>query len=261
MLRIDAVHFFAFWLGVMGMALSAMTTHAAVNLLWKNAKQMIVVTTPHWQAIQGTLRLFERHSDEAAWVEVIPSAPIVVGAHGMGWGKGLHRDIDLPIRKREGDLRAPAGVFRLPSAFGYAAHARSKLPYSQATADMRCVDDSASAFYNQMVYESAVKPDWNSAEAMRRADTQYEWGVVVDNNPQRLPGAGSCVFLHVWRNERHPTAGCTAMSPPQMQKILERLDPALSPVLVQLPVAEYAAYQVEWGLPCLGECPIQHRAH
>ena len=64
-------------------------------------------------------------------------------------------------------------------------------------------------------------------------DGLYRWGIVVGHNPANQPGAGSCIFIHLWRGPGQPTAGCTAMSEENLPRILAWLDPALDPRLVQ----------------------------
>ncbi|MDH4228958.1 MAG: hypothetical protein OEW11_04315 [Nitrospirota bacterium] len=79
---------------------------------------------------------------------------------------------------------------------------------------------------------------WRCWERMRRDDAQYSMGLVVHYNlgPVR-PGAGSAIFMHVWRAAGDSTAGCTAMNPEGMQEVLAWLDPALRPVLLQGPLS------------------------
>src|SRR5204862_1098842 len=121
---------------------------------------------------------------------------VVVGRNGLGQGRGLVRlDFDGAPDKKEGDNRAPAGIFRLSSAFGYAP-ARSaawvKLPYLALSKQIEGIDDPASRYYNKLVNRSAVaKVDWRSSEQMRRDDVLYKWGIVVAHNSKRIPGAGS----------------------------------------------------------------------
>lgn len=161
-------------------------------------------------------------------------------------------------QKREGDGRSPAGVFPITGLFGYgdaeALPVRSaKLPYFRATADLKCVDDPASRYYNCLVDQSCVARDWRSCEDMLRQDGRYEIGAVVGYNCDAVvPGAGSCIFLHVWEGPGVPTAGCTAMARENMLALARWLDGALSPVLVQLPQAVYEAVRGDWGLPEIG---------
>jgi len=95
------------------------------------------------------------------------------------------------------------------------------------------VDDPQSRFYNQIVDSAQVVKDWASTEFMRRADGLYRCGIVVAHNPANQSGAGSCIFMHLWRGEGQPTAGCTAMSEENLKRVLAWLDPALEPRLIQ----------------------------
>lgn len=152
----------------------------------------------------------------------------------------------------EGDNKAPAGVFKLRGAFGYAPTADTKMSYRQVTPDILCVDDSRSHEYNQLVDTRKIdKRDWRTAEGMRRGDIRYKWGVVVDHNPRARPNAGSCIFLHVWIAPNEPTTGCTAMSEQNIVDLLRWLDPARAPLLVQLPKEVYDRDRDEWNLPAL----------
>lgn len=218
------------------------------------ARQMIVVTTPNWDAVDGVLQRYERASVKQGWQPVGEKIAIVVGRTGLAWGKGLHGDSlsDGPSKK-EGDGKSPAGIFRLSAAFGYAAKPKAgavKLPYLEATPTLECVDDVKSAHYNQVLERGSVKRvDWQSSEQMRRADELYRWGVVVDHNAQREAGCGSCIFLHIWSGAGKGTAGCTAMQAEKMEAVMRWLRGEQGPVLVQLPQAEFARLQAAWRLP------------
>ncbi len=161
----------------------------------------------------------------------------VVGRNGVGWGTG---DPDLPNPggypdKKEGDGRSPAGIFRLPFAFGSAVSAPPgvKLPWRECTPSLRGVDDVKSRYYNLVVDETIVPDkDWDSAEIMRRDDGAYETGIMIGHNPARVPGGGSCIFLHLWKGPGEGTAGCTALSRENVRTILAWIDPAREPRLV-----------------------------
>jgi D-alanyl-D-alanine dipeptidase len=219
---------------------------------------MIVVTTPGWNAVEGKLQAYERSEPGKAWRAVGKPIAIVVGLHGMGWGLGeiVTDDSRLPADpvKKEGDGRSPAGVFALGTAFGDASQPLPglKTSYQQLTPSLECVDDARSKFYNRLVDRSTVAADWNSSEHMRAVGEAYRWGVVVDHNGgarSPVPGAGSCVFLHVWGGPTHGTAGCTAMAQDQLEKLLVWLDPARKPLLVELPEPAYERLTSRWKLP------------
>src|SRR4029078_4629040 len=127
------------------------------------------------------------------------------------WGVGFEDDSAVGPRKREGDGKAPAGIFPLDTAFGFAPSLSDvRLPYVQLLPTTDCVDDVASAHYNTVVDKARVPVDWNSAEHMRDLP-QYEIVVIVGYNaapPKK--GRGSCIFLHIWTGPDSHTAGCTA---------------------------------------------------
>ena len=221
-------------------------------------RQAVIVKTANWKDHQGSLQCYERSSTNETWKAVGGSIPVVVGRNGLGWGVGLHQaDMDTPRdggkEKREGDGRAPAGIFRLSSAFGYAPAKEAgeiKLPYTQAAPSLRCVDDTQSRHYNRIVDSALIKPDWKSAEEMRRMDDQYRMGIVVDHNTNPvIPGRGSCIFIHIWKGSDAGTAGCTAMSQENMERLLRWLDPSSNPVLIQLPEGTYRKLRTAWDLP------------
>jgi D-alanyl-D-alanine dipeptidase len=153
--------------------------------------------------------------------------------------------------KREGDGRSPAGAFAMRGSYGYAKAPPpgTRLSYVPLDERWKCVDDPASKHYDRILDRTTVAPDWKSAEEMRRADELYAWVVDVAHNPAHAPGAGSCIFLHVWRGEGSATAGCTAMDERKLAALLATLDP--SAVFVLLPRAEYEALAPAWGLPAL----------
>ncbi len=225
----------------------------ATGASWSNTRQLVVVTTADWDADSGRLQAFER--TQRGWRLVAPAVPVSIGRSGLAWGLGLH-PAQSGLAKREGDGRSPAGVFRIGEAFGYAASARTALPYTAMQASHWCMDVSTSKLYNRIVDsrevgEAAVA---GSTEPMRRdlhadGDQRYRLGFVIEHNAQARPGAGSCIFAHLWKAAGESTAGCTAMTEPAMRDLLAWLQPGDDPVFVLLPAAEYARLRAAWQLP------------
>ena len=221
------------------------------------SRQLLVVVAEHWESSDGRLQCFARDGVDGEWLPVGNPVAVSLGRVGLAWGLGLHPPLSgVGAEKREGDGRAPAGMFAISALFGVAGAASdlartAKLPYLPASADLKCVDDPASAHYNRIVDQSTVaQPDWASCEDMLRSDQRYAVGVVVAHNAAPLvAGCGSCIFLHVWEAPGMPTAGCTAMSLADMTEIAGWLDGAAVPVLVQLPQVEYERRRTNWGLP------------
>ncbi len=224
-----------------------------------SSTQLLVVTTSDWNAAGARLQRFERLGHKP-WKAVGDAVTVVVGKNGLGWGAGivpleqLRISPDDPVKK-EGDGRAPAGIFHLSTAFGYAPRKQSvwNMPYVPLTHSVECVDDTSSKFYNRIVDRGTVAPDWNSSEHMLRGDELYRWGIVVDHNSSPVKaGVGSCIFLHIWRGSGQGTVGCTAMPQAELEKILGWLNPKRNPLLVQLPAAQYEALRTLLKLPKLG---------
>jgi len=267
-------------LTVGGIVALADAARAAEPSALASSTQMIVVTTQDWSAVEGRLQRYERGNPHKKWRAVGEPISVVVGKNGLGWGAGViptdnapTDDPKIKIRaatdpvKKEGDGKAPAGVFALGTGFGYAPQPLpgSKMPYLNLTPSVECVDDTSSKFYNRVVDRSAVvdrdtaAPDWNSSEHMLRSDELYRWGVVVGHNGiaaehnanAPAPGGGSCIFLHIWRGPGQPTVGCTAMPQDQLESLLTWLDPARNPLLVQLPAPAYERLRKRWKLPHL----------
>ena len=222
---------------------------------WSDAGQLVLVTTADWDATTGELRRFER--DGTGWREVGEAAPISVGRTGTAWGIGLNAArSDGPV-KREGDGKAPAGVFAIGTAFGYAAGATTGLEYKGMGFNDWCIDVPESPLYNRIVDRSLAKAPGldKSSEPMRldlhaNGDQRYRQGFVIEHNANgTTPRGGSCIFAHLWGSPGQATAGCTAMAPETMQPLLAWLDRNRKPVFVLLPKAQYAALKHDWNLP------------
>ena len=157
-----------------------------------------------------------------------------IGKNGLGWGIG---EVSIPHKlnepqKHEGDKKAPIGVFKLSSLFGYAKLHDNKMPYLYASDDLICVDDSDSTHYNKII---KALGDEKSFEYMRRKDNQYKIGVVVEHNKKGVAQRGSCIFLHIQKSNKHPTSGCTSMKEKYLQEIVNWLDAEKKPILIQIP--------------------------
>ncbi len=234
---------------------SAMVAPASPNP-GRHSRQCVVVEAPNWTSKTGFLRAFERTGPGRDWKARGPAIPVVLGKNGLAWGRGLvGAETGSEPRKIEGDNKAPAGIFRLGPAFGYAPARDAtwiRLRYVPLTKQIEGIDDSRSRYYNQLVDRSRVaRVDWHSSEKMLRADNLYKWGVFVAHNATAQSGAGSCIFLHIWKNSSAATAGCTAMAERDLVQLLKWLDPAAHPLLVQMPRGEYPAFQSKFGLPAV----------
>jgi L,D-peptidoglycan transpeptidase YkuD (ErfK/YbiS/YcfS/YnhG family) len=124
--------------------------------------------------------------------------------------------------KREGDGATPAGRFALlylcvrrgVSLEGV----RVPLRFTRRN-DIWC-DDPASFLYNRPLQD----PSRLSHEEMWRADRLYDIVGVLDYNIRpRVAGRGSAIFFHIAKDDLAPTAGCVALRPRDMARLLPRL--------------------------------------
>jgi L,D-peptidoglycan transpeptidase YkuD (ErfK/YbiS/YcfS/YnhG family) len=130
--------------------------------------------------------------------------PVAVGRGGIA------------VKRAEGDGVTPRGIHRLEAVL----HRPDRVALGSGGVIGPAAgwsDDPEDPAYNRPVR----RPHPFSHEALRRADRQYDLVAVTDWNraPVRA-GAGSAIFLHVWRGARHPTAGCIAFSRTDLEWIL-----------------------------------------
>ena len=197
-----------------------------------DTKQLLVVTTKNWSTPNGMLQRYERIDKK--WQKIGKVIHIKLGRNGLGWGIGLHTiPKDARIIKKEGDGKAPAGIFTLKQAFGYNPFV-VEYPYEVYKTTDHCVDDVNSKLYNKIVDSTKVKRDYKSKEHMKFPKDYYKYGIVVNHNhideAGAVQGAGSCIFIHI---KKVPTAGCTVMTEGEMKEIIKWLDVDSEPLLVQ----------------------------
>ncbi len=203
------------------------------SLFAKETWQVILVQTPSWQSKSGMLEFWQK--DGKKWHKLMQSK-VFVGKNGLAWGIGLHKIPKNALNiKKEGDGKAPAGIFNLVYAFGYEKQNFS-FPYRVMSKFHRCIDDKNSQFYNHIIDTRRVNQDYNSYENMRLQSNFYKLGVVVDHNffdKKAIAGRGSCIFIHI---KPRPTVGCTALpNEALMKKIITHLDPKKHPLFIQAP--------------------------
>lgn len=215
--------------------------------------QLIVVTADTWNSHTGELQRFEMRAG-SAWRASGELIPVNLGRSGLAWGAGLLPPAADGLRKKEGDGRSPAGIFPLGTAFGTSEELPDNsqtYPYLPVKSSSYCVEDTRSDFYNQLIdAEQVTSKLWQKWSPLSRSDGLFRWGVFVNQNTQPTQvGAGSCIFLHIWRASGVGTAGCTAMPAGSISELIAWLDADLNPTLVQLPRREYQSLAANYALP------------
>jgi L,D-peptidoglycan transpeptidase YkuD (ErfK/YbiS/YcfS/YnhG family) len=218
------------------------------------ARAIMQLLDPKEFTLDGAL-IFEKK--DGAWVQSAGPWSGRLGKNGLAWGLGLHPVPTGGSAKREGDLRAPAGVFALGGAYGYAPAIEKApgLPYRQITSRDLWVEDPASPDYNRhRRLESEPGTAWEKKQQMKQGDPAHSLKLFVAHNPApgAVPGAGSSIFFHIWRaGGAKPSAGCTVLSEAHLRKLIASIDPSKNPVYVLLPEEEYRRSAREWKLPAV----------
>lgn len=180
--------------------------------------QVVVVKEKSQGSSQGELTAWERK--DGVWQKYFGPVDVMLGRNGLAPAN----------EKREGDGRTPSGIFKLERAFGYEPLVNTKLAYTQVTENDFWIDDVESPQYNQWVKGT---PQAKSFEYLKRPDDLYKYAIVVEYNTNPVvPGMGSAIFLHIWREADQPTAGCVAMNEQNILKLLSWLDRDKNPLII-----------------------------
>lgn len=123
--------------------------------------------------------------------------------------------------KREGDGATPRGTHRIVGML-YRPDRLTKPTDWALPIGLRDLwsDDPSHEDYNTLVRA----PYLYSHEKLRRADPLYNIVILTDWNwPQAQKGRGSAIFIHRWRKQGHPTEGCVAFRPTDLEWIARRI--------------------------------------
>lgn len=199
-----------------------------------HASQVILVIAHAEDAPAATLSTW-KYAD-GKWRPVMHEIPAVIGKGG------------ITLHKHEGDLKSPAGTFRMGRAFGSAPRPDGvRLPYTRTTRYDYWVDDPSSEDYNHWeTYFGDARLRWGSFERLLVPDYKYAAVIQYNMDPVRN-GLGSAIFFHVWEGPDTGTTGCTAVSERDVLAILRWLDPAEQPVIVQGTVAQLERLAIGGG--------------
>jgi L,D-peptidoglycan transpeptidase YkuD (ErfK/YbiS/YcfS/YnhG family) len=217
------------------------------------SSQLVLGIADDWSASKATLRIYEK--SKGRWQQVGEPWPARLGKSGLAWGLGLHPQPAGASQKREGDMRAPAGVFAIGGAWGYETSIRKhpKLFYRKVTPRDLWVEDPESPNYNRNVILSHDPASaWEKKQQMKQNDPAHSLKLFIAHNapPKVVPNAGSSIFFHIWRaGGSRPSAGCTTMEEARLRELIARIDPTRKPLYVLLPKAEYEKLRKPWNLP------------
>lgn len=188
-----------------------------------SSNQVIVVTAGSMNTISATLATYQKTG--GTWNKVL-SVDARVGKNGLVYDS----------ERIEGDLKTPVGVYSLPYAFGTAADPGTKLPYKPIDSNTYYDGQYGSPTYNDLV---EGKPDNDESEHMDIGP--YQYGLDIAFNPEQKAGKGNAIFLHCSTDSGY-TAGCVSISPGDIVKLLQWIDPAQNPQILICPTGNLANY-------------------
>ena len=131
----------------------------------------------------------------------------------------------IKANKREGDGGTPRGTFRLRRLWWRADRATrpmTHLPVRPITGADGWCEDPGDRRYNRPIRLAPGTP----GDRLKRDDRLYDFIIEIDHNSRpRIAGRGSAVFVHVARPGFAPTAGCVALKPDALRRLIARVGP------------------------------------
>ena len=131
----------------------------------------------------------------------------------------------IKANKREGDGGTPRGTFRLRRLWWRAdrlPRPMTHLPVRPITGADGWCEDPADRRYNTPIRLAPGR----SGDRLKRDDALYDFIIEIDHNTRpRIAGRGSAVFVHVARPGFAPTAGCVALKPDALRRLIARVGP------------------------------------
>lgn len=126
----------------------------------------------------------------------------------------------INIKKKEGDLITPKGIFKIMNIYYRKDKVKNiltnfkKIPIKK---NMGWCDDPRSTKYNKLIkYPFAFK-----SEKLYRPDNIYDIVLVLDFNMKPIKkNKGSAIFIHVANRKFSPTKGCVAIKKKDLKKII-----------------------------------------
>ncbi|MFK7850042.1 MAG: L,D-transpeptidase family protein [Akkermansiaceae bacterium] len=217
------------------------------------SSQCVVGIADEWNSSHVTLSYFEKKA--GVWQQVGASWKGRLGSKGLAWGRGIHPNPPGAKMKKEGDGRAPAGVFDIGGVWGSHKSVKKhpKTFYHQVTSRDLWVEDGSSKYYNQfLTLDREPKTEWEKRAQMVQNDYPHSLKMFIAHNahPNIVANAGSSIFFHIWRRGgAAATAGCTTMVEERLRWLIATVDPSRRPLYVLLTRDDYTKFKPVWKLP------------
>ena len=126
----------------------------------------------------------------------------------------------INIKKEEGDLITPKGIFKIKDIFyrkDKLTSLKTKFKKKIIKKNMGWCDDPKSKKYNQLIRY----PFKYNSEKLYRSDNTYDIILVLDYNMTPVKAnKGSAIFIHVSKKGYPPTKGCIALKKNDLIKLI-----------------------------------------
>ena len=176
-------------------------------------KQILLVRCT--QGSNALVQFYRKLTDQKnAWTVVFES-DAYIGRNGTG-------------KTQEGDARTPLGDFGIREAFGILENPGTALEYIDVTEDTYACSDSGE-FYNEIVDVGRTGHECGG-EKMYLYTPEYNYGIVIDYNPNNEWPKGSAIFLHC-KGPKVYTGGCVAIDEDLMKTVLQYAEPGMRVVI------------------------------
>lgn len=172
-----------------------------------SVKQIIAVQVT--EGSNADVKMFEKSEidGKTVWTETLSCAGII-GKNGAG-------------KEKEGDMKTPIGDFGIVKAFGIKLNPGTQVEFIDVIDDLWACSDTVA--YNKIINIKEVPHDCSGGEHMIECTPEYNYGFVIDYNPECEFGKGSSIFFHCTGSKPY-TAGCVAVSETDMKTILQAID-------------------------------------
>ena len=129
----------------------------------------------------------------------------------------------IKLKKREGDLITPKGIFQIKSLLyrkDRVSNFKSKIKKIPIKKNMGWCDDPRSKKYNKL-----VKLPFNyKTEKLYKSNNTYDIVLVLNYNMNPIrKNKGSAIFIHVSKRNYKKTEGCVALKKIHLIKVLKDL--------------------------------------
>ena len=147
-----------------------------------SSSQLIVVMTPSWSDIHGTIEAWEKDT-AGTWTQVMAPSNANIGLNG--WVRASERI--------QGDHKTPAGIFGIHMGFGYNANPGTTLPYAHLLPSYYWAGDQRDPkTYNVLQTSHPATAIWRTSESEALYYTRPAYEYVASDRLQpgrRRPSA------------------------------------------------------------------------